>query len=426
MLSFDVVPSLSLGTYPASADLTIDPLDPVTADADSAIVTVVAADRSGAGEDQAFNDILYLGHITDATDVDYWEVQAPPPGYRVAVFLSSLSEDTDLVMYRPVSAIPASPVTPRSAPLSSIPLEDDGVNYGGNATEEPETLADIDLLSSPLASISTNRDTAGESVSTVATDLDSAFTIQVSGYSGASSPDPYVLRVKTVPEVPTPVCAARALPDVGGPAVAIPALPTDLNSLFVVNWERLAATEGETEANLILERLITQGSTVSGTPGLIDQGALGVVGGVLLVDGVDYSDWDANPCDVNAANGIVGQITTLINGIAQTHDSLRYVTIVGSDEVIPMGRKPDLTTIANESTYLEFFDNNALYGSFVTKHYLSDDPYGDLDPIPWLDRYLNVPDLALGRLVETGPTSCWPSRSSSSTTEPSTRPPPTP
>ena len=65
-----------------------------------------------------------------------------------------------------------------------------------------------------------------------------------------------------------------------------------------------------------------------------------------------------------------------------------------------MGRKPDLTTIANESTYVEFFDNNALYGSFVTKHYLSDDPYGDLDPIPWLDRYLNVPDLALGRLVE--------------------------
>ena len=171
-LSFDVVPSLSLGTYPASADLTIDTLPTESADATFATVTVIEADRGGEGYPTAGNDILYLGHITDATDVDYWEVQAPPPGYRVAVFLSSLSEDTDLVMYRPVSAIPASPVTPRSAPLSSIPLEDDGVNYGGNATEEPETLADIDLLSSPLASISTNRDTAGESVSTVATDLD--------------------------------------------------------------------------------------------------------------------------------------------------------------------------------------------------------------------------------------------------------------
>ena len=32
---------------------------------------------------------------------------------------------------------------------------------------------------------------------------------------------------------------------------------------------------------------------------------------------------------------------------------------------------------------------------------MSDDPYGTLNPIPWLDRTFSVPDLAIGRLVET-------------------------
>ena len=35
-----------------------------------------------------------------------------------------------------------------------------------------------------------------------------------------------------------------------------------------------------------------------------------------------------------------------------------------------------------------------------TSHFLSDDPYGDLDPIEWATRRLYVPELALGRLVE--------------------------
>jgi hypothetical protein len=80
--------------------------------------------------------------------------------------------------------------------------------------------------------------------------------------------------------------------------------------------------------------------------------------------------------------------------------ALTYVTIVGSDEVIPFARKPDETSIANESTFAGEFSDNAMYGALVTRHFLSDDPYGDTDPIPWLDRYLNVPELAVGRLVE--------------------------
>ena len=68
--------------------------------------------------------------------------------------------------------------------------------------------------------------------------------------------------------------------------------------------------------------------------------------------------------------------------------------------MIPFARKPDETSIANESTFAGEFSDNAMYGALVTRHFLSDDTYGDIDPIPWLDRYLNVPELGVGRLVE--------------------------
>ncbi len=116
--------------------------------------------------------------------------------------------------------------------------------------------------------------------------------------------------------------------------------------------------------------------------------------------GVDYTAWDLNPCDVDAANDIVNAITKYLEEQREVSPNLTYVTIVGSDEVIPFARKPDETSIANESTFAgEFFDN-AMFGALVTRHFLSDDTYGDIDPIPWFDRYLNVPELGVGRLLE--------------------------
>ncbi len=67
-----------------------------------------------------------------------------------------------------------------------MPFEDDGVDYRGNVSEEPNALEDVNLFPSPLASISTNRGSLDESVSAIAGD-DAPFTIQVSGYNGAVS-----------------------------------------------------------------------------------------------------------------------------------------------------------------------------------------------------------------------------------------------
>ncbi len=87
----------------------------------------------------------------------------------------------------------------------------------------------------------------------------------------------------------------------------------------------------------------------------------------IIFAAVDYSTWDTNPCDVDAANAIVNAITRYIEEKRVGSPRLTYVTIVGSDEVIPFARKPDETSIANESTFAGEFSDNALYGALVTQ-----------------------------------------------------------
>ena len=264
----------------------------------------------------------------------------------------------------------------------------------GNVSEEPNALEDVNLSGAPLASISTNRGTLDESVSAIAGNTE-PFTIQVSGYNGALSDQPYTLRVKVTPRVPSPQCTAR-----DWPADLVSAIPTagswteNTNAVFFINYARLAASdpEGVTGADAALTAI----NSLVNAPGITD----GVVVDVSTIFGVNYSTWDANPCDVDAANAIVNAITGYIEEQRVGSPLLSYVTIVGSDEVIPFARKPDETSIANESTFAGEFADNAMYGALVTRHFLSDDTYGDIDPIPWLDRYLNVPELGVGRLVE--------------------------
>jgi len=401
-ISFTAVPALALGDYSASAAVTLGTNgSQVTVAADNsngniAIIPDPMTDESNPGSAYiAPANVLLLGFINAPDDNDYYQVAAPGAGNRVAVFMANPASDNDLIMYEPVSTVEAKGQTAEAPQLDSIPFEDDGVAYEGNRTEEPNALEDVNLAAAPLASISTNRDGADESVSAIAGDNE-AFTIQVSGYNGATSEEPYTLRVKVTPEVPVPTCTPRTWTT--GTVSPVPPAglwQPDTNAVFLVNGARLADSDpgGATSADAALTAI----NNLINAPGIID----GVVVDVSTDIGVNYSDWDANPCDADAANGIVNEITAYLED-KRTNGSpnLAYVTIVGSDEIIPFARKPDETSIANESTFAGEFSDNAMYGALVTRHFLSDDTYGDIDPIPWLDRYLNVPELAVGRLVE--------------------------
>ena len=75
--------------------------------------------------------------------------------------------------------------------------------------------------------------------------------------------------------------------------------------------------------------------------------------------------------------------------------------VVGTDDVLPMRRVQDVTGIHDERDYAEQVGGtDAIDDSFATQWFLSDDVYGDPDPIDWLGRQLFLPDAAVGRLVE--------------------------
>ena len=52
----------------------------------------------------------------------------------------------------------------------------------------------------------------------------------------------------------------------------------------------------------------------------------------------EYTAWDANHCDPNAANAVVHQISVLIDQARQANPQIDSVVLVGDDSVLPMGR----------------------------------------------------------------------------------------
>jgi hypothetical protein len=97
---------------------------------------------------------------------------------------------------------------------------------------------------------------------------------------------------------------------------------------------------------------------------------------------------------------VASDIASAVRKAVVANPTIENVVIVGGDDAIPFYRAPDTTSIANQNEYAEQVGgSNALSAAFATSHFLTDDHYGDLDPLPWLDRLYHVTDLAVGRLA---------------------------
>ncbi|PMP86832.1 MAG: peptidase, partial [Chloroflexus aggregans] len=96
------------------------------------------------------------------------------------------------------------------------------------------------------------------------------------------------------------------------------------------------------------------------------------------------------------------------------YPNVRNIVLIGSDEIIPFFRLPDLTTIANEADYLKYLEtidpnsggnslispDNPLGAALRNRMLLSDNPYGTDRPYRFYGFPLFIPDLAVGRIVE--------------------------
>ena len=410
-------PGLSLGLYPtvtAKLSLTSTGHGQVTATAattetDGGVrVDDVAelVNNDPATAPIVLPDHLVLGHISKPGDVDYYRLPVPPAGTHIHVLLSHLPTDDDLVVYGPPDAVAAPNAAPlRSVPLRSVPLLDNGITTNNSTTSPgPQLLNDIPRLATlPLQGQSAHHGTDDEEVGALSSGSGGFLTLQVSGYNGASSNQPYLLRVVEDTPVSTP-CTTSGLGQQALNSSGLPVAPGSTRSLLLVDRQQLAAEYGDPTVTPLMSQLTTFAARSD------------VAGLVVPVDAdpgtvTAYNSWNDDPCNSSAANAVVSAINRVVRGYKNSVPGITSVTLVGSDSQLPMFRTPDLTLSANESGYAETdapasgdtpaSRDNPLSASQRQGDLLTDDAYGSVTPVSWLDRRLYLPDLAVGRLLET-------------------------
>ena len=124
-----------------------------------------------------------------------------------------------------------------------------------------------------------------------------------------------------------------------------------------------------------------------------------------------YNTWDSTPQDAsldeyaNNANHVVKAIHVYLEGLRKNYPAVKYLVLVGGDNVIPMARLKDRTDDdVSEATYRsdDLTTNTTVGRAIAGDYYLSDDPIATLGELDLYKRFF-LPDLPVGRLVETGP-----------------------
>jgi hypothetical protein len=414
-LALDFVgrPGLRTGaTTPTAADLTITGTDvsvPYSVTASSPRVNVTPNLEAGDGLGSAITaatDTIYFGYLDHPNDRDYFKIPAPPEGSRISVFLNNCNCDADVLLYHPAQARPHTPLRPvsASAPVQQG-LTDDPIPLARQGEPlAPEALNDLPIANLPIAAGSTNRGKNPEQLTAVAwgAPAGSFYTVQVSGYNGQTSADAYDLHITVTPPVTNlPTGNARAFT----PAGAIPATPAvtrDYKTVILTAPTRLRGAYGDARATAALNKVndLAANSVVDGLVVPVDSFAdVRAAFGLL----------DAKPSDAEMANDVVRLINTRVDGLLGAHRAaVKSIVLMGSDELLPMSRIPDLTETANERTFAQELlrlasatgNNNALLGAGAAGDILSDDAYGAFAPKPYLGTYLYTPNVALGRLIE--------------------------
>ncbi len=368
-------------------------------------------------------DHLYTGFVTDPSKPDLWRLPVPPKGATLQVFVSNVPADFDLTIYGPpgtsgtgdpeAGAAPLRSSPLRSSPLRSSPLRSSAT---GDASSDPTSATpgqptatndQLRIAGLPVRSTSINRATLPESAGLIVRDEDVAsggsFLIQVAGFNGANSTKPYALRAHVVMAPAALPCVVRNYRlDDGSPAtVTLPAaasIDPAAQTLVLVNEHRTRSIYGVAATSPVMAAAVAYAARAE------------VKGVVIPVDQdasvqAAYDAWDTDSCSVAGANGVVRAINGLVDSLRGSLTDLRHLVIVGNDEVIPQGRVADLVDVENQQSYTDSVrfqgKDNPISSAFRQGFLLSDDPYGAFTPEAFLGGQLYVPDVALGRLVET-------------------------
>ncbi len=182
-------------------------------------------------------------------------------------------------------------------------------------------------------------------------------------------------------------------------SVTTPISPADATTLILVAPDRLIEYYG---TSAVMEKLyeLAQHPLVNG-----------VVLDVMTDSNVAmaYANWEANPGSYQRANEVATGIKILLDDYTLAYPGLQYLVLVGGDPIIPFYRVADRNGTAwYEQIYGSYVPaGTAVRAALSQDQLLTDDFYAARNPILpdspfWYgDHPLYLPDLAIGRLVET-------------------------
>ncbi len=390
-LDVDLLPGFTLGSHTISATVKLAGITATPPPVQIQVTEPTDVPGTVATNTFAESDTLHVSYIATPDDVDLFRVPAAT-GKIVSVWVSHFERDADVVLYGPAT-VSASDRAPRAnTPVLDF-VPDDGAD--GGATAPPagsETSHDLPEQPglTPVATSATGVDGGTERATALGADL-----VQISAFNGVTSVKPYVLRIRTDQTVVPAECVyTPAYAYSSGVAAGSFTIPGGtLETLVLTAPTRFGQRYGATAVDDVDAKI----AALLASPG-VQGAAIDVAADASVATALN--GWNAAWCDPEAANHVVRALTGLIARIHAAHPELRHVVLVGGDEILPMARLADTTRLANEDSYAEEVPAGPLREALRTRHYLSDDPYGDLDPISFLDRQIYVPDVAVGRLVE--------------------------
>ncbi|MCB0085668.1 MAG: hypothetical protein KDE47_32220, partial [Caldilineaceae bacterium] len=178
------------------------------------------------------------------------------------------------------------------------------------------------------------------------------------------------------------------------PPSSIPASSGNYKTIILHDAARMEEENGVTDDQLVLRlQTLAQRADVAGV--LVDLGEDARINAARQ-QAETYAD-----CPY-ATNLWAYEVRDIIQRYWDNNRQLAYVVLVGNDAIIPFFRYPDSAPVSPESDFEPpVLDGSISEANLRLNYVLSQDAYGSRREISLQNRLLPIPNLAVGRLVET-------------------------
>jgi Tol biopolymer transport system component len=397
-LTFRARPGLSIGTETATAKIAATGLPNSVSAPSPASTTIIEPGEPANGNPPTAQptqaDTLYLGYTSSGGDRDYFQVHADA-GEQLVIHLSHLKLDADLVVYGPNIA-PLRTPHPAAAPVvaSDVPF----ALEQRTQSITPEALTDVPqgaVTGQSVLDVSDNRGLADEEVAVVSPE-GGTYTIQVAGFDGAFSNDPWMLRIEKSPKLPLPASCTNPPATGGGVVKPMPVVPANASTLYLFASKHFGDVYGLQAENDVWNALQTLAGRTDAARGAV----IPVDANTNVLNALEARAADS--CSPAKANDVVRAVGAMLDNPQIVTPSVRYIVVVGDAAAgIPFGRILDNSAYANERGYASTFfgaSNNAYLSTYGLSFLPTDDPLGDLN---YSGQGPYIPEVSVSRLVET-------------------------